>query len=229
MSEQLKLKTKFIEGLKKFNISYETFINDGWKYCGGDYDYHLNYYKNFKHKKILSKDDFPKHADTCICGHYIKYNCYITNNKDILVLGNCCIKKFCPISYKTCEICNNKHKNKKNNMCNKCRIICTEIYYDYNIEYNNIINEEQNELYTMLDIFFNLIHESCSNHRLFFKIAPLYISLFLYKFDTLEKLIQKKEITLTYNKSMKYNNKKKLLILTLLPFITKKDIYDINK
>lgn len=34
--------------------------------------------------------------ENCICGHYIKINCLIINiiNKNILTVGNCCIKKF---------------------------------------------------------------------------------------------------------------------------------------
>ena len=64
-------------------------------------------------------NDLPDAVDECVCGHFIQQNCYITDGKQILVLGNCCIKKFNPKSSRTCEDCGNPHKNRKVNKCNK--------------------------------------------------------------------------------------------------------------
>jgi hypothetical protein len=36
-------------------------------------------------------------------------------------LGNSCIKRFIKKSGRTCETCGEPHKNRKVNMCNKCR------------------------------------------------------------------------------------------------------------
>ena len=39
---------------------------------------------------------------------------------EIIVLGNCCIKKFIPSSGRTCEECDEPHRNRKHNICNSC-------------------------------------------------------------------------------------------------------------
>jgi hypothetical protein len=112
----------FIKGLKKYNLSYEDIKNSKWKYCGGDTGRHKNYFKI-----CFPTDSFTfniGHENHCICGHLIVENCYITNDElEILVLGNCCIKKFVPMSTRTCEICKLPHKNRKDNKCKDCRKI----------------------------------------------------------------------------------------------------------
>jgi hypothetical protein len=112
------LKQKFINGLKLHNISYDDIINNQWKYCGGDTGSHYNYFNLFfkYSKKPLTKQY------SCVCGHSIFDNCYITDGKTILVLGNCCIKKFIPNSSRSCDMCNVSHKNRIVNRCNDCRI-----------------------------------------------------------------------------------------------------------
>ena len=107
----------FIKGLELYDLTLDDIINSGWKYCGGDTGRHLNYYKiAMPNKKI------PEKIHHCVCGHYIMENCYITNKKYMLTLGNCCIKRFCPKSGRTCEICGEGHKNRLDNKCKKCRI-----------------------------------------------------------------------------------------------------------
>ena len=114
----LALTKKFIEGLKKYNLTYNDIVNSGWKYCGGDTGPHKNY---FFLQNFYKGDTFPATTNKCICEHKIKENCYITNGERLLVLGNCCIKKFVPDSGRTCDKCGNKHKNRKINRCNTCR------------------------------------------------------------------------------------------------------------
>ena len=65
----------------------------------------------------------PEYYTKCICGQTIKYNCYIVdeNFSHLLVIGNCCIKKFIPIKTRTCENCEAPHKNRTDNYCNACR------------------------------------------------------------------------------------------------------------
>jgi len=114
----VKLTKKFIKGLQNYNLSYEDIKKDNWVYCGGDTGRHLNYFKLF-----FKDRELPSHEDKCVCGHFIKENCYITNKKRLLTLGNCCIKKFLSKSKsgRTCEDCGNPHRNRKNNKCNDCR------------------------------------------------------------------------------------------------------------
>ena len=126
---------KFKKGLWE---KYEMTIPDlnYWKYCGGDggkNNRHLNYWKlNF------GNVDTPLNEERCVCNHKIKENCYITDkeNKELLILGNCCIKRFIKKSGRTCENCGKFHKNIKINKCNNCRgcLKCggeTSISYKY--------------------------------------------------------------------------------------------------
>jgi hypothetical protein len=45
-------------------------------------------------------------------------------SKKVIVVGNCCIKKFLPKNKqcRTCDICCQPHKNRKVNHCNQCRL-----------------------------------------------------------------------------------------------------------
>jgi len=72
--------------------------------------FYLNYFHLFWGKEY----ELPEHTNKCVCNHSIEENCYITNgNKEgVLILGNCCIKKFIPKSGRTCEICDEPHRNR---------------------------------------------------------------------------------------------------------------------
>jgi len=112
------LSDRFIEGLEQYNLSIEEIKGGGWKYCGGDTGYKLNYlYLSYPHL------DPPPHTDRCVCGHEIQENCYITNGKEVLVLGNVCVKRFLPpeLSGRNCSECGCPHRNRKVNKCNNCR------------------------------------------------------------------------------------------------------------
>lgn len=107
---------RFLNGLKNHNISKKEIENNEWKYCGGDQGRHLNYFK------LANNSEIPPTTDKCVCGHHIVENCFITNGERIIVLGNCCIKKFIPKSTRTCSICGEPHKNRIVDRCNDCRI-----------------------------------------------------------------------------------------------------------
>lgn len=107
---------RFKKGLEKRGYIYEDIKT--WKYCGGDRNSKLEYfYLNFKNEREL-----PQHEDKCVCGHKIKENCYITNKDIILVLGNCCIKKYIDKSGRTCEKCGKPHQRRKINLCKECDV-----------------------------------------------------------------------------------------------------------
>lgn len=140
------LTEKFIKGLKNFNLTREDIINQNFKYCGGykldykenDKKYHYNYFKLFFKEKLKNNPYWiPELKSDCICGHSIIENCWIINNNGlILTLGNCCIKKFIPKSSRTCEICDEPHKNRIVNRCNECRIgICDKCNKSCNEQY----------------------------------------------------------------------------------------------
>ena len=110
------LTDSFINGLMSYNINYDEITSGKWKYCGGNVGTHLNYFQICHQNRVL-----PPFTDYCVCGHKIFINCYITNNETILVLGNCCIKKFIQQSSRTCEKCGQPHKNRIVNRCHHCR------------------------------------------------------------------------------------------------------------
>lgn len=116
MSNVVTLSEKFIKGLKLHNLDYDTIVREKWYYAGGDTGRHARYYD-----KCCPDKNIPPHANKCVCGHFIKQNCYITNGEHILVLGNCCIRKFIKKSFRTCKVCSKKHKNRKDNLCHNCR------------------------------------------------------------------------------------------------------------
>jgi hypothetical protein len=111
---------RFLDGLQKYNISKQDIDSGKWSYCGGNKGRHLNYF-NLKYKNTKIK--LPRHKENCVCCHDIRENCYITNGDDIIVLGNCCIKRFLPNdkSLRTCGKCSKPHKNITVNRCNDCR------------------------------------------------------------------------------------------------------------
>ena len=108
---------RFIEGLELYNLTVKEINDSGWKYCGGDKSQrHINYFSMVWPGKRL-----PPHQSHCICGHYIVENCYITDMKYMITLGNCCIKRFVKNSGRTCDECGEVHKNRIQNKCNKCK------------------------------------------------------------------------------------------------------------
>jgi len=91
-------------------------INTHFKYAGGDHKQHLNYWKT-AYKNVQR----PPYEGVCPCSTKITRNCYITNGDTFFVVGNCCIKKFLTHSGRSCGECNAPHKNRKDNLCNRCR------------------------------------------------------------------------------------------------------------
>jgi len=118
MNPSLDLTERFIKGLKDYNLTADNVKNGNWKYCGGDSKEHLNYFK-----LCFPMCDIPDKEEYCICGHKIRYNCYITDDNEIIVLGNCCIKKFITKNTRSCSVCSNTHSNRIINKCNTCRLL----------------------------------------------------------------------------------------------------------
>jgi hypothetical protein len=135
-----KISQKFINGLKEYELTMEQAQKD-FKYCGGDGGVDRRKYTLFLQKKIQATQlldkpnrhlnywmianrniDLPDCVENCICGHFILENCYIENitTGEVLVLGNCCIKRFIPKSGRTCAKCGNPHRRRKINLCFDC-------------------------------------------------------------------------------------------------------------
>ena len=108
----------FYEGLfLKYGVTREGLST--YRYCGGDTQtHHRNYFK-----LCFGKDaPTPPYENECVCGHFIEENCYMRDaQSNIIVLGNCCIKRYMPMCFRTCDKCGARHKNNKVNRCNECR------------------------------------------------------------------------------------------------------------
>ena len=116
------LSERFKRGLENYDLTLQEIIESGWKYCGGDYDSHKNYWI------LLFGENEPllHHEDECVCGHSITNNAYICNRAEteFLVLGSCCIKRFIDKGCRrTCSRCGTPHQNRRDNYCKKCRVI----------------------------------------------------------------------------------------------------------
>jgi hypothetical protein len=144
-----KITERFIEGLKKYNLTLEEIKNSGWHYCGGDeikkngkYSRHRNHFNQY-----FGHDLTPKKEYACVCEHEILHNCYITDKKRIIVIGSCCVERFLPENMRgrTCEDCAEPHKNNKGNKCNNCRLKMKEIEKQKNKKYcDNCQQEHRN-------------------------------------------------------------------------------------
>lgn len=137
------LHKKFLKGLReKYGLTANDLVEQEYKYAGGTADannpQHFRYWEMILQQRPNLKKPLYQHK--CICDHEIMNNCYIINKYDnILVLGNCCIKKFIEKSMRTCGWCGEEHRNRKYNLCNKCKVMACkncgdkkeESYYRY--------------------------------------------------------------------------------------------------
>ena len=93
-----------------------------------DYDDYI-YIGNDKYGsgKDMYRDYFPNETNLpkgeCVCGHTLKHHYYIMNrhNKEVLIVGSGCVKKFLPIENRKphCAKCEETH-NGKRGLCSEC-------------------------------------------------------------------------------------------------------------
>jgi hypothetical protein len=121
VEKELELSLRFINGLKEYSLSKEEIKS--WRYVGGGHLDHegKNQLLNEKFKKQFPKAPLPPLVEHCVCGHRIKENAFITDGKQILVLGNCCVRRFCDTgTKKTCNLCGKLWRG-KTLTCPECR------------------------------------------------------------------------------------------------------------
>lgn len=134
-SSRLKRKIRLNPYLVRFRKNLKKLCGDDnlwhYKYYGGRDNndcgkQHLTYWEQCH----LPNEVFPPIENECLCEHWINENCfikYIGANPEglnkILVIGNCCIKKYLPkeLQGKTCNRCGLPHRNRKDNFCKECR------------------------------------------------------------------------------------------------------------
>ena len=121
VEKELELSLRFVNGLKEYSLTKEEVKS--WKFVGGG---HLNNTRRNKElndewKKRYPTTPIPPLQDHCVCGHKIKENAFITDGKQVLTLGNCCVRRFCETgTKKTCNLCGKPWRG-KTLTCRECR------------------------------------------------------------------------------------------------------------
>ena len=112
----MKIKASTEEKLER-NLGYPL---NNFRYAGGRQGRHKSYFNILSEVKLPNKE-IPEAEDSCKCGHRIQENCFILHDslKTLHVVGNCCVRFF-EKSYRTCEICDERHKNTKIDRCQSC-------------------------------------------------------------------------------------------------------------
>ena len=102
-------------GFAALGISIDEALRE-WKHAGSDR-------KPTYYHQLFPGKELPAHVSECICGHAIMEQCWIYRLDRVLTLGNCCIKNYFPKGFrvKSCEICGATHRNRKDNICKRCR------------------------------------------------------------------------------------------------------------
>lgn len=78
-------------------------------------------------KHYWDDEPMPESCSRCVCDqHGLRYNCFITDGHQVVVVGRVCLKQFLPRQAKgmtshLCEDCMKPHRNRKDNYCNECR------------------------------------------------------------------------------------------------------------
>jgi hypothetical protein len=122
-------------------------VEENWWFCGGR-DTHIENDEDEEYGSVVSeaqltkwealwKHYFPNRAmpetsHECVCNKGgLRYNCFITNGERMLIIGRVCLKQFLPKQHqeakdavaKRCDRCKEIHRNRKDNLCKKCRPI----------------------------------------------------------------------------------------------------------
>lgn len=125
-----KLSKRFISGLHKYNLTYED-IKKNWYYMGGEQGIHKQFFE-----RHFNNEDLPPHNNFCICGHKINHNCFISDGEYVLSIGASCINKFVRKLNRVCESCGDRHRNRKDGRCNKCRNEIKRVFDNYILCFN---------------------------------------------------------------------------------------------
>jgi len=113
----------FIKKMKDLGIEPEEYSKK-WKFIGKLENENSRKIIRSKKYKFL-EERLPDHTSTCFCGQKNLVNNYYIYCEDldlILNVGSECVTKIGDtVTYKRCDICNEKHRNKNDNYCNTCR------------------------------------------------------------------------------------------------------------
>jgi len=120
---------RFLKGLQELNLD-PYYVMKNYVSVGGDGYSRIPQYekKNQNHinefKANFGNKDFPRYTNRCICNHPIMENCYISKDfkdyENIIIIGNCCYRKFINNKDRKCENCDLVRKS-RSNLCADCK------------------------------------------------------------------------------------------------------------
>jgi hypothetical protein len=119
------LHSRFVRGLKEdYGLTDEEIedIEQNWVYCGYRHmeDEWDDGAKQFRY--YFPTEPCPEFSKECVCRQKLNVrNDWITDGKEVLVIGQCCKNMFIVNRLKTCQTCKKSHRNRTNNYCNDCR------------------------------------------------------------------------------------------------------------
>jgi hypothetical protein len=217
--------------ISEMNLDPNNYIicgSDGFSRVYYDQPSLWNYQGIHYFKKCFPNNEFPNFSHTCLCGHYICENCYITTKdmdyKNILIIGNCCYKTYTNDIRTNCLICNEKHNNgisRNKGICDNCK---------------NIIKDERKQIKSDSKAMFN---KYSSYYKDSLKDLINSYNLIYNSIKLLNKIVKIKSnnvnITFVYNDKYSianiYNNKQliyRMNLLTLKPTKTSPNDFIIN-
>jgi hypothetical protein len=109
----MELHQRFLNGLAEYGMTEEDIKK--WRWCGSSVNPDGYWAECFPNQ--LPPDPVTK----CICGQSILVQHWITDGNEFLVIGSECKNKFMVFGGKTCAMCGEPHKNRKDNHCKECR------------------------------------------------------------------------------------------------------------
>lgn len=194
--------SRLILGFKKHGDTIQTLKEKKYHYTGGNergvnYGFHGLFINpktkntgNIKWNIRNAGGDImkmrPEECDHCICGHWIKTLCYVSNGDltHTYILGNCCIHLLdglLPLF--KCLKCNemNRPTNKKSlnvDICNKCRTIKSYFETEVLVELKKTIKEVEPKPITEKEI---RIYNKRSIRRIKRNVFPLIFNELLVK------------------------------------------------
>lgn len=128
------LHTRFITGLREdYGLSDAEIIEIEtlWYYCGSitidPQTRDIIEKDTYKFQYDFPNQPLPEFETSCVCRQkLIVRNDWITDGNEILVIGHCCNNMFIRNSGKTCRLCKQIHRNRKDDHCNACRQMINE-------------------------------------------------------------------------------------------------------
>lgn len=124
----------FEQGLENLGLTLGE-VKNTFIYIGGNMGRHHRYFD-----VKCPGEKRPGHTGECVCGHAIVENCYMRNPQTgtTIIMGNCCIMRYIPGAGRTCSACGASHRNRKDDLCNKCRMPqCSQCQVRFKPRYAN--------------------------------------------------------------------------------------------